>query len=483
MQKKWIFLYSFIAISHLSPLYPFSLNPGILGCVKAQPLRHRQGVCIKPIQTPWRCLNGGSFHASQKFQDSGRRSIYLSAHVQILASLVFHTQILEKQLASDSSLADDMIVSTDDAALLWAKAEHILLSCCTMNLSQYSNDLNSNSFPANKASSGENNFEFRPLEYWDRFIDSNFIQRLYLLQDAFQDYEHANSCMQAGNRQQAQKLLHASSQLLFQLWQEAIKLDEKPSAEFLTPSILRRKKDPNFDDNPHIPSKARKVMKPYLLPLKHTMHSVLDSIFLKERVTTDRATFYKAGFRTIAKGPRSYIRVAKHAELPRYLVKVYLDTVLKEKYHKESWKWLVRRCQGASKIRNIIRKYKIKYFVVPDKWIYCLPAEPSPPNDKQHTRHLALLLVTNMNLTSKSRNYHAWLHYITKKHLDELYVIISRAKGSSYRPDNIAYTKSGKFAFIDTEYPTQGPDFASIRPYLNQEMLNYWDDLVRQGGA
>ncbi len=364
-------------------------------------------------------------------------------YIHALASLVFHTQTLEKQLDSDFSLAEDMIFSADDAALLWAKARHILSLCAT---------------------------------------NSNLIHHLYFLEDALKQYEHANDCMQAGNLQEAQKGLQASFRLLRQLWEEAIELEENLSSDFLISAIVRKKADPNFEDNPHIPSTARKMMKPYLLPLNHPKRSVLDAIFLKKRVTTDRESFYQAGFKTIAKGPRSYVRVAKHAKLSGYLVKAYLDTVLEKKYNKESWEWLVRRCEGASKIRSIIRKYKIQHFTVPDKWIYCLPADPSPPNDAQHTRHLALLLVTNMNLASKSRNYHAWLHYITKEHLDELYMILSRAKGSSYRPDNIAYTNLGKFAFIDTEYPSKGPDFSSIRSYLNQEMLNYWDNLVKQGG-
>jgi hypothetical protein len=63
-----------------------------------------------------------------------------------------------------------------------------------------------------------------------------------------------------------------------------------------------------------------------------------------------------------------------------------------------------------------------------------------------------------------------------------LYTIISSAKGSSYRADNIWFNNEGKFCFIDTEYPNGGPDFAGIRPYLNPEMQNYWDYLVRRGG-
>jgi hypothetical protein len=274
--------------------------------------------------------------------------------------------------------------------------------------------------------------------------------------------------------------LTTNAEVLNQLWEEEIEQEENLLIDFS--SLLRSQSNFKLKNFSHLPSAARKAMLPYLLPIKHPLYKVLDSIFLKVRATVDSETFYQTGFRTIAEGPRSYILVAKHKKLPGHLVKAFLDTELREKYDKQSWEWLVNRCKGAMKIRKIIKEYGIRHFVVPDKWIYCLPSEPSPPQDSAHTRHLAILLVTDMKLASEKHNEHAWSHYITEEHLDELFEIISRAKGSSYRPDNIAYTKNGKFAFIDTEYPTHGPDFKSIRPYLNWKMRHYWDSLVKQRG-
>ena len=184
----------------------------------------------------------------------------------------------------------------------------------------------------------------------------------------------------------------------------------------------------------------------------------------------------------LATGPRSYISVARHPEMPHYLVKVYFDTVLQEKRNRASWEWLVQRCEGVRKVQQVIRDKHIHNFEAAKKWIYCLPPEPSPPKDRLHMRHFALLLVTDMDLVPKELNHFAWKNYITEEHLDELYLIISRAKGSSYRPDNIAYTNKGNFAFIDTEYPAQGPDFRSIRRYLSSEMRAYWDRVVSNGG-
>jgi hypothetical protein len=367
------------------------------------------------------------------------KNFSFSDEIPALASLIFHINEWEERLISLHPDADQIIFSDEDIAHLWNKVNHGL-----------------------------------------SFQSAHFIERLSLFNQAYQFYEqaHAEACQ--GKIKKARKFLYFSSQLLNQLWQEAT---EKEIPLALPSSLtVRGQKDPNFRNNPYVSAQARQAMSPYLLPFKHPMRLMLDAIFLKARVTTDEDTFYRAGFEIIAQGPRSYICVAKHNKMPGYLVKAYLDTELKEKFDRKSWQWLVRRCQGASKIRHIIQSRHIRYFIVPDKWIYCLPAEPSPPNDSAHTRHLAVLLVSDMNLTSEKRNYYAWSHDITKRHLDELYEIISRAKGSSYRPDNIAYTKNGKFAFIDTEYPTKGPDFKSIRKYLNSEMRQYWDQLIKHGG-
>lgn len=313
-------------------------------------------------------------------------------------------------------------------------------------------------------------------------LSSHIPPHVFLFNQAYQYYEEASRHMQREEYADAQKFFHTSSRILDQLWNEVIELEENEWIEFFPSFVTRNKKDANFENNPYLSSMARKAIKPYLLPLNHPRRSFLDSIFLKTRATADEEAFYAAGFRIIAKRPRSYVCVATHLKMRGYLVKAYLDTELQEKFNKKSWEWLVRRCKGASKIRNVIRKYHLRHFVVPDKWIYCLPPEPSPPNDQQHTRHLALLLVRRMKLASKRRNYHAWFHEITEEHLDELFEIISRAKGASYRPDNVAYLKNRQFAFIDTEYPSKGPDFNSIREYLSPEMRNYWDFIVRNGG-
>ena len=140
------------------------------------------------------------------------------------------------------------------------------------------------------------------------------------------------------------------------------------------------------------------------------------------------------------------------------------------------------RCIGAEKIRRVITKKNFTHFVVAEKYIYPLPAHPSPPSNGLYTRHFAILLAEDMQLVPKSENLRAWKTVITREHLHELYTIMTAARGSSYRPDNICYTRNGKFAFIDTEYPSSGPDYTSIRPHLSPKMQRYWDRLIKHGG-
>ncbi len=103
-------------------------------------------------------------------------------------------------------------------------------------------------------------------------------------------------------------------------------------------------------NNPLIDSKHYRTIKPWIIPKTHPMHSKLNAIFSASRATQDKTTFEEAGFVTFAVQPRSFIRVARHSELPGYVVKVYLDTERKLKHGTPGWKWFSRRCEGAKRI-------------------------------------------------------------------------------------------------------------------------------------
>lgn len=231
-----------------------------------------------------------------------------------------------------------------------------------------------------------------------------------------------------------------------------------------------------------VAKKEKKALKPYLIPQNHPFKKTLDSIFTASRALQDDTAFTDAGFNILFSRPRSFIKVASHPLLPSYLVKVYLDNELRQKKGRPYWTWWVKRCQGATQISKVIKKKKIKGFSVAKKWIYLLPSEPKAPALPGFSAKNSILLVQDMQPVSKGENHQAWKTKITRKHLNELYAIISLASGSNYHANNIPYTKSGTFAFLDTEYPDRKPDFYSVRINLSPEMLAYWDKLVKNGG-
>jgi hypothetical protein len=233
--------------------------------------------------------------------------------------------------------------------------------------------------------------------------------------------------------------------------------------------------NPGFDD------KLWDCISRYFLPVDSSQKKQLDRIFLKQRAIANEAAFRRAGFKTLFKKQRSFIHVASHPLLPGYLVKVYLDNEYRQKYDTPGGIWLIERCKGAEKIRSVIQQNNMRYFQVPRKWLYPLPISLQNSHLQETKQEPFLLLVEDMKLVPAKKNLEAWKTKITRKHLDELYTIISQAQGSSYRPDNIWLSENGKFSFIDTEYPDRDPDFKSIRRYLSPKMGAYWNRLVRRG--
>lgn len=229
-------------------------------------------------------------------------------------------------------------------------------------------------------------------------------------------------------------------------------------------------------------SKHYRKIKPWLIPNDHPMKKPLDTIFKASRAIQDEEAFLNAGFDTFAVQIRSYIRVARHSELPGYVVKVYLDNVLKLKKKIEGWVWLANRCEGSKRLDAIFKRKQIKLFKVAKKWIYVLPTHPKPLTGSLYNPKAEILIAEDMNIVSNSASIEAWRTAMTKAHLDELFVIIAFANGDSYRPDNITYSTDGKFAFIDTEYLDRIPNFITPQQYFSPEMAAYWQQLLQQGG-
>jgi hypothetical protein len=214
-------------------------------------------------------------------------------------------------------------------------------------------------------------------------------------------------------------------------------------------------------------------MAPHLLPLDHPMKGKLDAIFSRSRAIQNQQSLIDAGFIILESGPKSYILLARHPQIPGYLFKLYLDS--EQRMHKgvAHWRWLTRRCHGARKIKEVIKKKKLRHFIVPDKWLYILP--PFPLSQEPHPQPV-ILVETYIHLHPDSER--AWKTRVTPQHLDELYLIYKSGYGSSNMIKNIPYTESGKFAFVDTESPKRKPHLKRTRHFLSKEMQQYWNILI-----
>ncbi|MGK5595136.1 MAG: hypothetical protein ACSNEK_07250 [Parachlamydiaceae bacterium] len=231
---------------------------------------------------------------------------------------------------------------------------------------------------------------------------------------------------------------------------------------------------PHFDHNALINKMMKKRMKPYLLPLHHPIKATLDSLFAT-RVTENYNTLASSGFHILSSQESSFIKVVFHPALPNYIFKVYLDDETRKKQNLPGWHWLCNRCEGAQRVKRFIKKNHIKHFVIPNKWLYLLPALPNPNSPAPQP---VIVVEDNMHIVKLDATREAWKTKVTKEHLDELFAILSNNMGSSFLSGNIPYTKSGKFAFVDTEYPKRKITLKHVKSYLSPEMQAYWQQLI-----
>lgn len=256
-------------------------------------------------------------------------------------------------------------------------------------------------------------------------------------------------------------------------------LKKFPLDQFLDQSVRRAGKIiyPGFDKNPLMSKKMRSLMAAYLLPLNHPIKRTLDSIFRHRRVVDNEKTLRKAGFSILCAQKKSYIVVARHHKVPGYLFKMYLDSRKSMKDGTPGWKWLLTRCVVAEKIKKIIEDRHYQMYSVADKWLY--PLTVRAKKCYLHPQNV-VLVVKDMNIFNRRKSEVAWRNQITKQHLDELYGIFSEGYGSAFLPANLPYTRSGKFAFIDTEYSKRKIPMSNVLKYVSKEMGEYWTSLIKE---
>ena len=206
----------------------------------------------------------------------------------------------------------------------------------------------------------------------------------------------------------------------------------------------------------------------YALPVEHSLRPALDRLFRDPKTLQNQKNLEKAGFVVLHSRPSTLI-IAKHPALAGYLIKVYLLSSVRPQ--KENWENLVNRCRGAENIRKLIKQEGLKYFTVPDKWLYV-----SSTGDP-----VLVLIATHIDTVSKEDSKYAWKHSVSYKHLEELYCIISHGYASTLLPANIPYTKKGIFACVDTEQPQREPRYENVKVHISKKMRLYWEELVRTG--
>lgn len=236
---------------------------------------------------------------------------------------------------------------------------------------------------------------------------------------------------------------------------------------------------PNLKNNSLIDYRMQLQIAPYLLPIDHPMKPMLDSIFSQSRVIENERTLVDAGFEIIAGPmPYSFIIVARHPMIPGYVFKIYLDSESRSRKNLPHWKWLFYRCTGAEGIRKIIKRKNIRYFLVPDKWLYILPTYPY---SSAMNLQPIILMETDMEPESAEVTERMWKTGITRDHLDELYSIFKHGHGGPgivMLTDNVPFTKKGKFAFTDTEDPQGGAKLRYVKQFISEEFQEYWDSLI-----
>jgi hypothetical protein len=179
-------------------------------------------------------------------------------------------------------------------------------------------------------------------------------KNITLFQNALEYYHTGITMVEQGSIVLGLDLLKKSYDSIYVLWLNLNKVNS------LIPIIKSPNCYSNFDNNPHISNGARNKIKPFLVPITHPIKPNLDSIFSSSRATFNKNTLISAGFLIKFIQPRSFIIVASHPILSGYLLKLYVDTELKEKGGKPGWSWFVKRCIGAKEIKKIIARKKNK---------------------------------------------------------------------------------------------------------------------------
>lgn len=238
-----------------------------------------------------------------------------------------------------------------------------------------------------------------------------------------------------------------------------------------------------YTQGKHVNSNVWQIVHPYLLPENHPIKSKLDRMFSAARVILNPESFKNAGFTRYKQGRFSRIMASPNPKLPGYFIKAFPDCELNIR---EDWKKLIHRIEGTRAIQQSIASHGYgDMFKSPNKWLYPLPDDPSPPRSDKYARKNFILVAEQMKAYSHEDNEKRYYKKMDRRRLDAFYTLLNEVGLSdSVFAFNVPFCRDdGKMAFIDTEYHHRWPvPFHKVARYLSPEMEKYWRKLIATGG-
>lgn len=235
-----------------------------------------------------------------------------------------------------------------------------------------------------------------------------------------------------------------------------------------------------YPRNPYVTDEVWSKVSPYFLPTNHAMKPVLDSIFHGKRVNASNESLKEAGFTfTEVQGTQAY--VLRHPKIHGYVIKLYPDN----KATRVDWVSWTNRIIGTKLLKQSIKAHKYeKLFKVAKKWIYPLPAEPSPSVIvEQGGRKNFILVVEDVKPLSKDKNWAKWRKQNKDNILVALYTVTREVgAGDCVRANNLPWCADGKVAFVDTEIYYRWPiNYHPLMEVLNTKMRASWKKISKNG--
>lgn len=220
-------------------------------------------------------------------------------------------------------------------------------------------------------------------------------------------------------------------------------------------------------------------MKDCFLPDDHPLQSKLKKLFKDRSMFRSHSHLENLGFYTLTHKEEK-IMVAGHPDLKSYLIKKFSDANSSPKAVQLNN--YLKRIAGARALKEFIDLNHLKHIVVPQKWLYELPAQF---NDAATGEKSYVLIVEDMDIYTEkgSRGRAAKYQKIKYDILKELCIVVYYFRGLDSVRSNLAFTNQNKISFIDTEcwdeWDREG-FLARIMPYLKPRCREYAKKVFKE---